>query len=163
MQTRNSERNLSDIRTFTEALARAYHDSGKSIATIAEKCDVSRGYLTSALDVDRVDVLQFPARKLQKFCEATSPLPLAWLADQLGFVLVKRDHAESANNLAMETLDVQEKAGALAARVRCALADGKVDPHEAADIRDEARRVQREAAEVERAAAGMSVVPARRA
>lgn len=157
MQQRNDERRLSDIRTLTEALARAAHDSGKSLATIAEACDVKRGYLTDALNTERESVLQFPARKLLKFCQATSPLPLAWLADQLGFVLVPREQAATATNLAMETLDVQERVGALSARVRGAMADGVVDHHEAADIREEARRVQREAAEVERAAANIPV------
>lgn len=163
MQQRSSERNLSDIRTFTEALARAAYDSGKSIATLAEACDVSRGYLTAALDTEREKVLQFPARKLQLFCEATSPLPLAWLADRLGFVLVRREHAESAHTLALETLDVQERVGALSARVRSAMVDGVVDQHEAADIREDARRVQREAAEVERAVDGLPIHIGRRA
>jgi hypothetical protein len=157
MEQRTEGRRLSDCRTLTEAMNRARFDSGKSIATLAEACGVKRGYLADALNEEREGVMQFQARHFVTYCREVGELPLAWVADQLGFVLVPREQATGAHNLAMETLDVSERAGALAARVRCAMSDGTVDQYEAADIREEARRVQREAAEVERAVANVPV------
>lgn len=163
MEQRTDGRRLSDIRTLTEALYVAHRESGKSVEAVAEVCDVKRGYLADAINTAREEVLQFPARKLVLFCQATSPLPLHWIADQLGFVLVPREQAATAHNVAMETLDVTERCGALAAKVRCAMSDGTIDQFERADIREEARRIQREAAEVERAVDGMPVTIGRRA
>jgi hypothetical protein len=151
MEQRTEGRRLSDCRTLTEAMNRARFDSGKSIATLAEACGVKRGYLADALNEEREGVMQFQARHFVTFCREVGDLPLAWVADQLGFVLVPREQAATAAALAAETMDVQARVGALSSRVRCAIADGIVDQYEAADIREEARRVQREAAEVERA------------
>jgi hypothetical protein len=157
MDERKEGRRLSDCRTLTEAMNRARYDSGKSIATLADACGVKKGYLADALNEEREGVMQFQARHLVAFCREVGDLPLAWLADQLGFVLVHRDQAPTATNLAGETMDVQARVGELSARVRTAISDGVIDKHEAADIRDEARRVQREAAEVERVVEGLPV------
>jgi hypothetical protein len=163
MQQRRDERNLSDIRSLTEALGRALEDAHNvSRESAAEQLGVRRAYLSDALNPDR-DELQFQARHLLPYCRIVGPLPLAWIADQLGYVLVKREHAASASDIALETLDVQDRVGHLSAKVRCAMADGVIDQYEQADIREEARRVQREAAEVERAVEALPIQIARRA
>jgi hypothetical protein len=165
MSQQRHERNLSDCRTLTEALARALHDSGKTVATVAEVCGVRRSYLADALNTERADVLQFQARHLVAFCRAThSALPLAWLADQLGYVLVPREQATAARDIAIETLDVVSHVGDLSKLVRDAYEDGQLTEQERSDIRDRARRIQKEAAEVERATtlSPISLTPTRR-
>jgi len=150
MSAAKPERSLSDIRTLNEALSRALYDSGKHAATVAEQMGLARvSYLTEALNAEHD--LQFQARLLLAFCRATSSLPVAWLADQLGFVLVKREQATGSRDIALEALDVADAAGALSRSVRDAYADGRLSEQERADIRELAHRVQREAAEVERA------------
>lgn len=157
MTNQKEGRNLSDIRSLTESLNRSLYDSGRSRETVAEQLSVRRGYLNEALNEDRPD-LQFQARHLVPFCRITgSVLPLAWAADQLGYVLVKREHADSAADVLHETLDVSSVAGRLAERVREATADGAISAVERADIIEMSRRVQREAADVER-----SVSPAKK-
>lgn len=163
MEQRKDERRLSDIRTLTEALYRAYADSGKTMDTVAEACEVKRGYLADALNTAREEVLQFPARKLVKFCQTTSPLPIAWIADQLGYVLVPRASAGTARDVALEALDAAGAAGKLANRVSEAVSDGVIDSQERADIIELSRRGQREFAEVERAAEALPVHIGRRA
>jgi hypothetical protein len=153
MSQRKDERNLSDNRTLTETLNRARYDSGKTLDVVAEALHVRRSYLTDALNEGRVEVLQFQARHIVPFCEATgSVLPLAWMADRLGYVLVKREHADTASDVLHETLDVSSVAGRLSERVREATADGTLSAIERAEIIEMSRRVQREAADVERAA-----------
>lgn len=155
MQTRNSERNLTDLRSLTEALARAAHDSGQSLAQIAEHIGVSRGYLTDALNVERAEVLQFQARLLVPFCREVGVLPLAYIADQLGYVLVPRHQAGTADTLVREVLDVQAAAGRLAGAAR-RVEHGAACPATRSDLLESARQVQREAAEAERAAEALS-------
>lgn len=152
MTERTSERSISDIRSLAEALSRALHDSGRHSDAVAEQCGCRRAYLTDALNPHR-DEVQFQARLLLPFCRATgSALPIAWLADQLGFVLVPRDQAGTSRDLVLETMDVASQAGDLSRVVRSAVADGHLTEQERADIRELVHRVQREAAEVERAA-----------
>jgi hypothetical protein len=74
------------------------------------------------------------------------------MADRLGYVLVKREHADTASDVLHETLDVSSVAGRLSERVREATADGTLSAIERAEIIEMSRRVQREAADVERAA-----------
>jgi hypothetical protein len=145
------ERNLSDIRSLSEALQRALHDSGQTTEAVAEGLNCKRAYLADAVSPHRGEVLAFQARMLVPFCRATSILPLEWLADQLGYVLVRRDQASTARDIACETLDVSDAAGKLSHAVRAAYADGRLTEQERSDIRAEAARVQREAAEVSRA------------
>lgn len=156
-----STRNLGDIRSLTEALGRALHDSRLSTQTAAEQLGVGRAYLGNALNEEH-DELQFQARLLVPFCRLVGTLPLEWMADQLGYVLVPREHAASAECVLRETLDVATTAGKLSERVRLATADGRICEVERADIIDAARRVQREAAEVERAVEGVTTAPGRR-
>jgi hypothetical protein len=163
MEQRTDGRNLSDLRTFTEALHRAYCASGRSMESVADDCGLKRGYLSDALNTNRQEVLQFPARKLEAFCKATTPLPLEWLADKLGFVLVPREHAQTSRDLLLETLDASAAAGRLSERVSSASKDGVIDSHERADIVELARRGQREFAEVERAVEALPVQIVRRA
>jgi len=155
MPTRQSERNLHDIRDLTEALGRAFEDAQTrdpriTREAVAEQLGVRRAYLTDALNVYR-DELQFQARHLIPYCRIVGPLPLAYIADQLGYVLVPREQAAQGQDIAMETLDVATQAGALSSMARDAYADGLLSEQERGDIREQARRVQREAAEVERA------------
>lgn len=151
MAQRSGERNLNDIHTLDEALARALHDSGRRTETVAGEIGVRRAYLSDALNPDR-DEMQFQARLLITFCRSTaSMLPIAWLADQLGYVLVPREQATQSRDIAIETLDVADEAGQLSHAVRHAYADGLLSEQERSDIRAHAHRVQREAAEVVRA------------
>lgn len=151
MSTRSTERNLNDIRTLAEALGRALHDSGRTTEAVAEEMGVRRAYLADALNPER-DEAQFQARRLVAFCRAThSLLPLEWLADQVGCVLISRAQATQSRDIAIETLDVADEAGQLSHVVRQAYADGHLSEQERSDIRAHAHRVQREAAEVARA------------
>jgi hypothetical protein len=151
MSQRTATRSLADIRTLDESLARARHDSGRSTETVAAEIGCTRGYLAAALNPEHEE-LQFQARHLVAFCRAThSALPLAWLADQLGYVLVPREQATAARDIAIETLDVVSHVGDLSKLVRDAYEDGQITEQERSDIRDRARRIQKEAAEVERA------------
>ena len=152
MPTPKAERNLVDIRTLAEALARALHDSARGSDVVAEEIGCRRAYLADALNPHREEV-HFQAARLVAFCRAThSVLPVAWLADQLGYVLVPRAQATQGRDLALdETLDVTAQAGALSTAVREAYDDGRLTDQERSDIRECAHRVQREAAEVERA------------
>ena len=164
MSTRNlslpaQRRNPADYRTLTEALHQAHADSGQTQDTTAEQLGVRRAYLADALSVGRAEVLQFQARHLVPFMRAThSALPLAWLAHSLGYVLVPLETAQTAQDLTREVLDVQEHLGVLSARVRRALSNGLITAHERSDIKEDARRVQRESAEVERAVDNLPTV-----
>jgi len=155
MATRTAERSLHDIRDLSEALARALEDAQAADPrvtreAVAEQLGVRRAYLTDALNPFR-DELQFQARHFIPYCRIVGALPLVYVADQLGFVLVPREQATAARDIAMETLDVAAQAGALSALVREAYAGGQITEQERNDIREQVRRVQREAAEVERA------------
>ena len=145
------QRSLYDIRTLSEAQSRALSDSGKATETVAERIGCKASYLMKALNPHEEDV-HFQARLLVPFCEATgSILPLEWMAHQLGYVLVLREQAATARDIAMETLDVGDEAGKLSHTVRAAYADGQLTEQERLDIKEQANRVQREAAEVVRA------------
>lgn len=148
---RTDERSLADLRSLTEAFARAAYDSGLSIAQIAERLGVSRGYLADALNTERADVLQFQARLFIPFVQAVGPLPLAYVADQCGYVLVKREHATDADSLSDEIHQLQKRAGELTGRYLDAKRDGRLCLMDRADLKEFARRVMREAAEIERA------------
>lgn len=151
-----AERNPSDYRTLTEALHQAHADSGQTQDTTAEHLGVRRSYLADALSVGRAEVLQFQARHLVPFMRLTgSALPLEWMAAQLGYVLVPCEHATQAADVASEILDVQKHAGELAGRFLQAQRDGRLCGVDRADLKEFARRVQREAAEVELAVEGL--------
>jgi len=155
MSTRSAERSLHDIRDLTEALARALEDAQArdpriTRESVAEQLGVSRAYLSNAINPYR-DELQFQARHLIPFCRIVGVLPLAYVADHLGYVLVPRAQATQVLDIALETLDVAAHAGELSALARQAYADGQLSEQERNDLREQARRVQREAAEVERA------------
>jgi len=155
MSTRSTERRLHDIRDLTEALARALEDAQArdpriTREAVAEQLGVRRAYLSDAISPYRGE-LQFQARHLIPYCRIVGVLPLAYVADQLGYVLVPREQATQARDIAMETLDVAAEAGQLSALAREAYADGHLSEQERNDLREQARRVQREAAEVERA------------
>jgi len=152
MLQRTPERNLNDLRTLAEALARALADSGRRTEAVAEEVGCRRAYLADALNPHREEVLQFQARHLVSFCRGThSVLPLAWIADQLGYVVIPREQAAHARDIAIETLDVSDMAGQLSHAVRKAYKDGHLTEQERSDITAHAHRVQREAAEVVRA------------
>lgn len=163
MTQRREARRLQDFRCLAEVLQAAYHDSGLPLETVAERMHLSRpSYLAEAMNPHR-DETQFQARSIIPFCQSVySVLPVAWLADQLGYVLVKREQAAEADTIVRETLDVAASAGRLSQRVREATMDGRLCAVEQGDIVSEARRVQRDAAEVERAAELMAVQPVRR-
>lgn len=152
---RHDERYIDSIRTLDEALMLDFRDSGKSSETVAAAINVQRRYLNEALNPEH-DELQFQARTMLPFWRETvlpgrAPIGLQWLAQQLGFVLVPTVMAASGHDVVTETLDVSIQAGKLAERVQEGARQGFRCPVVRSDIKEESRRMQREAAEVERA------------